>query len=152
MAPRALGQPAMHSRGAMELHFWLHTTGVLLYVVSMWIAGVTQGLMWRATSADGSLTYPFIDSLIAIKGLYVVRWFAGVHHPRRHGRDGVEPLAHRRGGARAPDQADPGADSRARAEAGAGAAAGVRLSGSATMDAATSTSRRSRRTRRCSAS
>jgi cytochrome c oxidase cbb3-type subunit 1 len=78
MAPRALGQPAMHSRAAMELHFWLHTTGVLLYIVAMWIAGVTQGLMWRATSPDGSLTYPFIDSLIAIRGLYIVRWLGGL--------------------------------------------------------------------------
>ncbi len=78
MAPRALGQPAMHSRAAMELHFWLHTTGVLLYIFSLWVAGTIQFLMWRATSPDGSLTYPFIDSLIAIKGLYTVRWFAGV--------------------------------------------------------------------------
>jgi cytochrome c oxidase cbb3-type subunit 1 len=78
MAPRALGQPAMHSRTAMEVHFWLHLVGVLLYVVSMWVAGVTQGLMWRATAADGSLLYPFIDSLIAIKGFYFVRWLGGV--------------------------------------------------------------------------
>jgi cytochrome c oxidase cbb3-type subunit 1 len=78
MAPRALGQPAMHSRPAMELHFWLHVVGVLLYTISMWIAGVTQGLMWRATAPDGSLVYPFIDSLIAIKGLYIVRWFSGL--------------------------------------------------------------------------
>jgi cytochrome c oxidase cbb3-type subunit 1 len=78
MAPRALGQPAMHSRAAMELHFWLHTIGVLLYIVSLWIAGSVQFVMWRATSPDGSLTYPFIDSLIAIKGMYAVRWFAGV--------------------------------------------------------------------------
>jgi cytochrome c oxidase cbb3-type subunit 1 len=62
----------------MELHFWLHLGGVLLYVVSMWAAGITQGLMWRATNADGSLAYPFIDSLIAIKGLYGVRWFSGI--------------------------------------------------------------------------
>ncbi len=63
MAPRALGQPAMHSRGAMELHFWLHTSGVLIYVIAMWIAGIMQGQMWSATSPDGTLTYPFIDSL-----------------------------------------------------------------------------------------
>jgi len=68
----------MYSRQAMELHFWLHVTGVLLYIFSMWTAGVTQGLMWRATGADGSLTYPFIDSLIAIKSLYIVRWFSGL--------------------------------------------------------------------------
>jgi cytochrome c oxidase cbb3-type subunit 1 len=77
MAPRALGRPAMHSHGAMELHFWLHLSGVLLYLVAMWIAGVTQGLMWRATDPGGALAYPFIDSLIAIRGLYGVRWFAG---------------------------------------------------------------------------
>ena len=78
MAPRALGQPAMHSRSAMELHFWLHTTGVVMYLVSMWSAGITQFLMWRATNPDGSLTFPFIDSLIAIKGWYALRWFSGV--------------------------------------------------------------------------
>ncbi|MBW7930981.1 MAG: cytochrome-c oxidase, cbb3-type subunit I [Gammaproteobacteria bacterium] len=77
MAPRILGREAMHSHGGMELHFWLHTIGVLLYVISMWTAGVTEGLMWRATHADGSLVYPFIDSLLAIKPLYVVRALGG---------------------------------------------------------------------------
>ncbi|SMB22203.1 Cytochrome c oxidase subunit 1 [Sterolibacterium denitrificans] len=78
MAPRVLGRSAMHSHAAMELHFWLHTVGVLLYVIAMWSSGVTAGLMWRATEADGSLTYAFIDSLLAIKPYYVVRWFGGV--------------------------------------------------------------------------
>ena len=68
----------MHSNAAMELHFWLHTSGTLLYVIAMWIAGVTEGMMWRATQADGTLTYAFIDSLLAIKPLYAVRWFGGV--------------------------------------------------------------------------
>jgi cytochrome c oxidase cbb3-type subunit 1 len=78
MAPRALGQPAMYSRGGMELHFWLHLSGTLIYVIAMWAAGVTEGLMWRATNPDGSLTYSFIDSLIAIKPFYAMRWFGGV--------------------------------------------------------------------------
>jgi cytochrome c oxidase cbb3-type subunit 1 len=78
MAPRALGQPAMYSHKAMELHFWLHIMGLLLYVGSMWTAGVTEGLMWRATNADGSLTYSFLDSLIAIKPMYLIRWLGGV--------------------------------------------------------------------------
>ena len=78
MAPRALGQPAMYSKRGMELHFWMHTIGLLLYVVAMWAAGVTEGLMWRATHADGSLVHPFIDSLIAIKPLYAIRWLGGV--------------------------------------------------------------------------
>jgi cytochrome c oxidase cbb3-type subunit 1 len=78
MAPRALGRSAMHSQRAMNVHFWLHTMGTLLYVLAMWIAGVTEGEMWRATNPDGSLTYAFLDSLIAIRPLYVARWFGGV--------------------------------------------------------------------------
>ncbi|HMM54300.1 MAG TPA: cytochrome-c oxidase, cbb3-type subunit I [Candidatus Desulfobacillus sp.] len=78
MAPRILGRAQMHSHGAMELHFWLHFAGAVLYVVSMWASGVTAGLMWRATEPDGTLTYAFIDSLIAIKPLYIVRWLGGM--------------------------------------------------------------------------
>jgi cytochrome c oxidase cbb3-type subunit 1 len=77
MAPRALAQPAMHSRRAMELHFRLHTGGLLLYVIAMWASGVTQGLMWRATNPDGSLTYSFLATLIAIKPFYWIRLLGG---------------------------------------------------------------------------
>jgi cytochrome c oxidase cbb3-type subunit 1 len=77
MAPRALGRP-MHSHRAMEVHFWVHTMGLLLYVVAMWAAGVTEGVMWRATNPDGSLMYAFLDSLIAIKPFYVIRLLGGV--------------------------------------------------------------------------
>ena len=58
--------------------FAVTLAGVLLYVCSMWTAGITQGVMWLATNPDGTLTYPFIDSLIAIKGLYFLRWLSGV--------------------------------------------------------------------------
>ena len=78
MAPRALGRPAMHSVAGMNLHFWLHVTGLVLYVMAMWAAGATEGLMWRATSPDGSLTYSFLASLIAIKPFYIIRFFGGV--------------------------------------------------------------------------
>lgn len=78
MAPRALSQPAMFSQRAMNVHFWLHLWGLLLYVTSMWTAGVMQGLMWRATSADGTLTYSFLESLIAIKPFYVIRLIGGL--------------------------------------------------------------------------
>jgi cytochrome c oxidase cbb3-type subunit 1 len=78
MAPRALDRPAMHSTAAMQLHFRLHLAGVLLYIFAMWTAGVTEGLMWRATQPDGSLTYSFLASLIAIKPFYIVRWFGGL--------------------------------------------------------------------------
>ncbi len=78
MAPRVFDREAMHSTRAMEWHFRLHLFGTLLYVVSMWTSGITAGMMWRATAADGSLIYPFIDSLITIKPLYIVRWSGGV--------------------------------------------------------------------------
>ncbi|MGE0801705.1 MAG: cytochrome-c oxidase, cbb3-type subunit I [Lautropia sp.] len=78
MAPRALGVPAMHSRFAMDLHFWLHVIGLLLYIVAMWISGVTAGLMWRDTQPDGTLTHAFIDSLIAIMPFYVIRVAGGL--------------------------------------------------------------------------
>jgi cytochrome c oxidase cbb3-type subunit I len=77
MAPRALGKP-MYSHSGMEVHFWLHLLGTLLYVLSMWAAGITEGLMWREISADGSLTYAFIDSLIAVKPFYIIRVAGGL--------------------------------------------------------------------------
>jgi cytochrome c oxidase cbb3-type subunit 1 len=78
MAPRALDQPAMHSRRAMELHFWLHVAGLLLYVLSMWAAGVMQGTMWQATHPDGSLEYSFLASIVATYPFYWIRFLGGV--------------------------------------------------------------------------
>ena len=53
----------MYSIKLIDVHFWTSTIGVVLYVVPMWVAGVTQGLMWRAVNDDGTLTYSFIESL-----------------------------------------------------------------------------------------
>ena len=78
MAPRALGRPAMHSTRAMNVHFWLHITGLVLYLTSMWAAGITEGVMWRATNPDGTLAHSFLASLIAIQPYYVVRFAGGV--------------------------------------------------------------------------
>ena len=78
MAPRALGRPAMYSRKGMEVHFWLHMAGTLFYVGAMWTAGIVEGEMWRATMPDGALKYGFLDSLIAIKPDYVIRWMGGL--------------------------------------------------------------------------
>jgi cytochrome c oxidase cbb3-type subunit I len=44
----------------------------------MWVAGVTQGLMWRATNADGTLTYTFVESLKATYPYYTVRLVGGL--------------------------------------------------------------------------
>ena len=55
----------MYSVPAIELHFWIATLGIVLYIAAMWIAGVMQGLMWRAVNADGTLVYSFVESVKA---------------------------------------------------------------------------------------
>jgi cytochrome c oxidase cbb3-type subunit 1 len=52
--------------------------GVVLYISSMWIAGVMQGLMWRATNPDGTLTYAFVESVKATYPYYSIRVLGGV--------------------------------------------------------------------------
>ena len=76
--PRLLGLREMYSTKWIDLHFWLHTIGVVLYIASMWIAGVMQGLMWRATNDDGTLTYTFVEALNATYPYYFVRLLGGV--------------------------------------------------------------------------
>ncbi len=78
MLPKLVGAEKMHSIKAIDAHFWLHTVGVVFYIVAMWIAGVTQGLMWRATNPDGTLTYSFVESLNATYPYYLIRLGGGL--------------------------------------------------------------------------
>jgi len=77
LVPRLYGTK-LHSRGAANFHFWIATVGILLYVISMWVAGITQGLMWRAMNETGGLLYPnFVETLIAIRPMYWARLVGG---------------------------------------------------------------------------
>jgi len=67
----------MHSPKAVEIHFWTATIGIVIYIAAMWIAGVMQGLMWRAVNADGTLTYTFVESVKATYPFYVLRLCGG---------------------------------------------------------------------------
>ncbi|MGX5649616.1 cytochrome-c oxidase, cbb3-type subunit I [Hydrogenophaga borbori] len=78
LIPRLYGQKKMYSVPAIELHFWIATIGIVLYIAAMWIAGVMQGLMWRAVNPDGSLTYTFVESVKATFPFYVIRLAGGV--------------------------------------------------------------------------
>ena len=78
LIPKLWGRKEMWSIRLIDLHFWIATIGVVLYVAAMWIAGVMQGLMWRATNADGTLTYTFVDALKATYPYYAVRLGGGV--------------------------------------------------------------------------
>ena len=78
LLPRLLSRDTMYSVKAIDTHFWLHTLGVVFYIASMWIAGVMQGLMWRATNADGTLTYSFVEGLSATYPYFLIRLGGGV--------------------------------------------------------------------------
>ncbi|WP_405231496.1 cytochrome-c oxidase, cbb3-type subunit I [Lentisalinibacter salinarum] len=78
LIPRLFNREAMYSTKLIDVHFWTSTIGVVLYTVSMWIAGVMQGLMWRAVNDDGTLTYSFVESLEATYPYYGLRLLGGL--------------------------------------------------------------------------
>jgi cytochrome c oxidase cbb3-type subunit 1 len=78
LIPRLFGRKEMYSKSLIEAHFWIATLGVVLYIASMWIAGVMQGLMWRAMNVDGTLTYTFIESVKASMPYYLIRLLGGI--------------------------------------------------------------------------
>ncbi|MEX0431618.1 cytochrome-c oxidase, cbb3-type subunit I [Spiribacter insolitus] len=78
LVPRLFNREQMYSVPLINVHFWVSTIGVVLYIASMWIAGVMQGLMWRAVNDDGTLTYSFIESLSATYPYYAVRLLGGL--------------------------------------------------------------------------
>jgi cytochrome c oxidase cbb3-type subunit 1 len=77
LIPRLFGRTEMYSVRAISLHFWIATIGIVLYIAAMWIAGVMQGLMWRAVSEDGTLTYTFVESVKATYPFYAIRLLGG---------------------------------------------------------------------------
>ena len=77
LIPRVYGRTQMHSIGLINAHFWLATIGTVLYIASMWVNGITQGLMWRAINDDGTLTYSFVEALVASQPGYIVRAIGG---------------------------------------------------------------------------
>jgi cytochrome c oxidase cbb3-type subunit 1 len=78
LLPRLFGKEQMASKKLIETHFWIATLGVVLYIASMWIAGVMQGLMWRATNPDGTLTYSFVELVKATYPFWTIRLSGGV--------------------------------------------------------------------------
>ena len=78
LIPRMFGRTEMWSTRLITVHFWIATFGVVFYIASMWIAGVMQGLMWRATNPDGTLTYAFVESVKATYPFYAIRLLGGL--------------------------------------------------------------------------
>ena len=76
MSPRIFRRE-IYSRSLMNMQFWIQTLGVVLYFTSMWIAGITQGMMWRAHDEFGNLAYSFIDTVTVLHPYYTIRAVGG---------------------------------------------------------------------------
>jgi cytochrome c oxidase cbb3-type subunit 1 len=77
MIPRLYGRE-IYSKSLMATQFWIQTLGIVLYFTSMWIAGITQGMMWRAHDEFGNLAYSFIDTVTVLHPYYTIRGVGGL--------------------------------------------------------------------------
>ncbi|OCC24715.1 cytochrome c oxidase, cbb3-type subunit I [Croceicoccus estronivorus] len=78
LVPRLWGRERLYSLRMVNWHFWLATVGIVFYAASMWVAGITQGLMWREYGADGYLVNSFVETVAALHPMYLLRAFGGV--------------------------------------------------------------------------
>ncbi|HEY7776791.1 MAG TPA: cytochrome-c oxidase, cbb3-type subunit I [Kineobactrum sp.] len=77
LIPVLYDRSRMYSVDLINVHFWMSTIGTVLYIASMWVNGILQGLMWRAYNEDGTLTYTFVESVAASYPGYLVRLAGG---------------------------------------------------------------------------
>jgi cytochrome c oxidase cbb3-type subunit I len=78
LVPRLWQRERLYSLRMINWHFWLATLGIVFYAASMWVAGVTQGLMWREYGSDGYLVNSFIDTVVALNKMYALRAVGGL--------------------------------------------------------------------------
>ena len=78
LVPRLWNRERLYSLRMVNWHFWLATIGIVFYAASMWVAGITQGLMWREYGADGYLVNSFADTIVALHPMFVLRAFGGL--------------------------------------------------------------------------
>ena len=77
LVPKLFGRP-LHSRKWATVHFYLGLAGVALYIVSMWGAGVTQGLLWLSLDEAGEVKYGFAEVMRAVAPYYLMRLAGGL--------------------------------------------------------------------------
>jgi len=78
LTPRLWSRERMYSLRMINWHFWLATVGIVFYAASMWVAGITEGLMWREYGADGYLVNAFVEAVAAVHPMYLLRAFGGL--------------------------------------------------------------------------
>ena len=78
LVPR-LWKTELYSVRLATIHFWIGTIGIIFYIISMWVAGITQGLMWRAFDSEGYLAYGnFVETVLRVVPMYWVRLIGGL--------------------------------------------------------------------------
>jgi cytochrome c oxidase cbb3-type subunit 1 len=78
LVPWIWNRREVYSLKLVDWHFWVSTLGIVLYITSMWVAGIMQGLMWRAYNALGFLEYSFVETVEAMQPYYLIRACGGV--------------------------------------------------------------------------
>ncbi|WP_339745459.1 cytochrome-c oxidase, cbb3-type subunit I [uncultured Maricaulis sp.] len=78
LVPWLWKKAGMYSKALVDWHFWIATFGILLYITSMWVAGIMQGLMWRAYNSLGFLEYSFVETVEAMHISYIIRAVGGL--------------------------------------------------------------------------
>ena len=78
LVPILWNRKELYSLRLVNTHLWIATIGIVLYITSMWVAGIMQGLMWRAYDAMGFLEYAFIETVAAMHPYYLIRALGGL--------------------------------------------------------------------------
>ena len=99
---RGCGTKKLYSNALVEWHFWIATLGIVLYITSMWVAGIMQGLMWRAYNDFGFLEYSFVETVEAMHPYYIIRALRRPALSDRRADHGLQRLAHDPRGRRFP--------------------------------------------------
>ncbi|MEL7486507.1 MAG: cytochrome-c oxidase, cbb3-type subunit I [Pseudomonadota bacterium] len=78
LVPWLWNRKELYSKALVEWHFWISTLGILLYITSMWVSGIMQGLMWRAYNEFGFLEFSFVETVEAMHPYYIIRMIGGL--------------------------------------------------------------------------
>ena len=78
LVPWLWNRKGLWSLKLVTWHFWLSTIGIVFYITAMWVAGIMQGLMWRAYTKLGFLEFSFVETTDAMHPMYVIRAFGGL--------------------------------------------------------------------------
>ena len=78
LVPALWKRQGLYSSRLVSWHFWIATLGIVLYITSMWVSGIMQGLMWRAYDQFGFLQYSFVETVAAMHPYYIIRASGGV--------------------------------------------------------------------------